>query len=314
MAQWYVKDLSTLTKISVQTLHHYDRIGLLKPSVRLANGYRLYSEKDLLKLQQIIALKFFGFSLQQIKSLLLSDMNMFDHLVAQAQLLEEKANSLLDASNALKKIVSECSHDKSIPWINIITSIEVYRMAQQLENNWVSKILNEEELKKYIQFEQGLKSRFTAEEKKAWEKSWVNLVKEIDANLNENPDSQIGIDLGSRCMNMVNQLYGKEYVSLRMSIWDKGFKNGHGASEHGLSPKGVAWLDKAILANLLNRVLPVLNKIDTHSHEEIIKLWEVLLADMFCEEPENRSRLIQRILNDSRPSEQVKNWLKKYYC
>ena len=69
MAQWYVKELSNLTQVSVQALHHYDRIGLLKPSVRLPNGYRLYSEQDLLKLQQIIALKFFGFELSQIKIL-----------------------------------------------------------------------------------------------------------------------------------------------------------------------------------------------------------------------------------------------------
>lgn len=59
MTQWYGKDLSRLTHVTVQTLHHYDRFGLLKPSLRLSNGYRLYSEKDLLKLQQIIALKFF---------------------------------------------------------------------------------------------------------------------------------------------------------------------------------------------------------------------------------------------------------------
>lgn len=71
MTQWFVKDLSQLTGVSVQTLHHYDRIGLLKPSLRLANGYRVYSEKDLLKLQQIIALKFFGFELSQIKTLLM---------------------------------------------------------------------------------------------------------------------------------------------------------------------------------------------------------------------------------------------------
>ena len=50
MTQWYVKDLSKLTGISVQTLHHYDRIDLLKPSARLSNGYRIYSEKDLLRI------------------------------------------------------------------------------------------------------------------------------------------------------------------------------------------------------------------------------------------------------------------------
>ena len=69
MAQWRIKEISDLTKISVRTLHHYDKIGLLKSSMRESNGYRWYSEGDLAKLQQIIALKFFGFSLGQIKTM-----------------------------------------------------------------------------------------------------------------------------------------------------------------------------------------------------------------------------------------------------
>ena len=56
MAQWYIKELSKLTHVSVQTLHYYDKIDLLRPSLRHANGYRIYSEADLLKLQKIIAL------------------------------------------------------------------------------------------------------------------------------------------------------------------------------------------------------------------------------------------------------------------
>src|SRR5271154_5962614 len=126
MTQWYVKDLSKLTQVSVQTLHHYDRIGLLEPSVRLANGYRLYSEKDLLKLQRIIALKFFGFKLSKIKSLLDMDIDMIDHFSVQSQFLEDKAKTLLEASSALKNIVSNCSRDKSIPWETIIKLIEIY--------------------------------------------------------------------------------------------------------------------------------------------------------------------------------------------
>ena len=70
MTEWYIKEFSKLTSVSVRTLHHYDDIGLLKPSIRLPNGYRLYSETDLLTLQQIIALKFFGFELSNIQTLL----------------------------------------------------------------------------------------------------------------------------------------------------------------------------------------------------------------------------------------------------
>ena len=88
MTKWYVKDLSKLTGVSTQTLHHYDRIDLLKPSIRLANGYRVYSEKDLLKLQQIVALKFFGFELSQIKVLLSGNVETLEHFSVQAKLLE----------------------------------------------------------------------------------------------------------------------------------------------------------------------------------------------------------------------------------
>ena len=66
---WFVKEFSQLTKVSVRTLHHYDDIGLLKASLRTSGNYRLYSEVDLLKLQCIVTLKIFGFSLEQIKEL-----------------------------------------------------------------------------------------------------------------------------------------------------------------------------------------------------------------------------------------------------
>ena len=177
MTQWYVKELSKLTQVSVQTLHHYDRIGLLKPSVRLANEYRLYSEKDLLKLQQIIALKFFGFKLSQIKILLSTDVDMIDHFSAQSRFLEEKAKTLFEASQALKNIISESSHGKSIPWETIIKLIEVYRLTQQLEKTWVGKVLTPQELKEYANFEQELKNRFTESEQKMFEQSWAALIK-----------------------------------------------------------------------------------------------------------------------------------------
>lgn len=85
MTHWYVKDLSKLTSVTVQTLHHYDKIGLLTPSLRGANGYWVYSEKDLVKLQQIIALKFFGFELSHIKRLLDGQFEVRDHFALQAQ-------------------------------------------------------------------------------------------------------------------------------------------------------------------------------------------------------------------------------------
>ena len=107
MAQWYIKDFSKPTNVSVETLYHYDTLGLLKPSKRHTNGYRIYSEVDLSRLQQIIALKFFGFELAQIKWLLSGSIEALEHLQAQSRQLKEKAQSLTDASHVLEALLHE---------------------------------------------------------------------------------------------------------------------------------------------------------------------------------------------------------------
>ena len=70
MVQYSVKKLAKLAGVSVRTLHLYDQIGLLKPSVRTEAKYRLYGEKELLRLQQILFYKELDFPLQAIGQLL----------------------------------------------------------------------------------------------------------------------------------------------------------------------------------------------------------------------------------------------------
>jgi DNA-binding transcriptional MerR regulator len=62
-----VKQLSDLAGVTPRTLHHYDQIGLLKPSRTGDNGYRYYGEESLLKLQQILFYRELGFPLGDIK-------------------------------------------------------------------------------------------------------------------------------------------------------------------------------------------------------------------------------------------------------
>src|SRR5215208_3975928 len=62
MGRYYrVGEVAALTRVSVRTLHHYDRIGLLRPAQHSAGGYRLYGESELLRLQQILTLRYLGF-------------------------------------------------------------------------------------------------------------------------------------------------------------------------------------------------------------------------------------------------------------
>ena len=84
-----VKEVSKLTGVSVRTLHHYDAIGLLKPSRITDAGYRLYDDAALARLQSILLFRQLQFPLKEIRQIL--DAPQFDPkdaLNAQIELLE----------------------------------------------------------------------------------------------------------------------------------------------------------------------------------------------------------------------------------
>lgn len=66
-AHYRVSEVARLTGVTVRALHHYDEIGLLVPSRRSGKGYRLYTEEDLLRLQQIVIGRALGMSLERIR-------------------------------------------------------------------------------------------------------------------------------------------------------------------------------------------------------------------------------------------------------
>ena len=77
--------------VSVRTLHHYDAIGLLKPAAVSQAGYRLYSDADLERLQQVLFFRELGFSLRDIGRVLSSpDFDRKEALVMHRRLLVEK--------------------------------------------------------------------------------------------------------------------------------------------------------------------------------------------------------------------------------
>lgn len=86
-----IKDVATLSGVSVRTLHYYDEVGLLKPNKINESGYRLYTDKELEILQQILFFKELDFSLDMIKNILLSDdYDKRETLKAQKELLEKR--------------------------------------------------------------------------------------------------------------------------------------------------------------------------------------------------------------------------------
>src|SRR5436305_14101281 len=65
-----VGELARRAGLTIRTLHHYDEIGLLRPSLRTESGHRLYTGGDITRLQQVVFLRQLGFSLDKVRDFL----------------------------------------------------------------------------------------------------------------------------------------------------------------------------------------------------------------------------------------------------
>ncbi len=99
-----VGEVAALAGVTVRTLHHYDRIGLLSPSGRTSAGYRRYSTADLDRLQQVLVYRGLGFSLEEVATLLDDpDVDAGEHLRRQHRLLLDR----LDRTSAMVAAVEK---------------------------------------------------------------------------------------------------------------------------------------------------------------------------------------------------------------
>lgn len=135
-----VGDLARRTGLTVRTLHHYDEIGLLKPSLHTESGHRLYTGKDVARLQQVLSLRQLGFALDEIRACLdgpgfspleviaLHCERLRDQIALQLKLCER-----LDVIAAHLRAAGEVSADDFLKTIEEMTMIENYYTPEQME-------------------------------------------------------------------------------------------------------------------------------------------------------------------------------------
>ena len=111
MVQYSVKQVAKLAGVSVRTLHLYDQIGLLKPTLRTPAGYRIYGEAELLRLQQILFYKEMDIPLQQIGMILDDpDFNLVQALNKHKTALKSKRNQITTMLNTVDKTINHLKH------------------------------------------------------------------------------------------------------------------------------------------------------------------------------------------------------------
>lgn len=128
-----------LANVSVRTIRYYDQQGLLKPSFIMENGYRCYNEEDVQKLQKILTLKYLGFSLQEIKTMLLEEdeARMQDLLDTQITLIDQKISHMNSLKESLLAAKSMIHHD-SLNWQEFNELIELKEQDEKIMEHYRS--------------------------------------------------------------------------------------------------------------------------------------------------------------------------------
>lgn len=198
-----IKEFAALTGVSVRALHHYDRLGLLKAS-RATSGYRVYGAEDVAVLEQIVALKFIGISLRDIKRLLRTERRELSGvLAAQRVVLEEKRRRLDLAIHAVRE--AEGVGEQQLDAGRIKRIIEVIKMQDQ-RNEWK---------KQYDAVLQGKIERLQAISPEAREQlrgQFAELCTDIQGVLHEDPAGPRAQELAGRWLQLLRAFAPKGEV------------------------------------------------------------------------------------------------------
>lgn len=178
-----VSEFAEKAGVTVRTLHHYDRLGLLKPSERNHAGYRLYGERDLVRLQQISTLKFIGLPLNQIKDVLDGhDLDLPATLSLQRRLLTDKSRQIELALRAIEEAERSMGPTHAPDWAALKKIIEV--MEMETKNEWMKKYYSEDAQAKIAQ----KAANFTPEMQAQVTQQWNELIREVESAIRSKQD------------------------------------------------------------------------------------------------------------------------------
>ena len=204
-----VGELAKKMNTTVRTLQYYDKEDLLKPSAQSEGGRRLYTNKDMIKLHQILSMKFLGFSLDDIKNHLISldtPQEVTNVLNKQAQVIREDIARLTEALSAIEALQVEV---KQIHEVDFNKYADIIRLLQlKNENYWVIKLFDDK-LMTHIR-------HFTEDSGKALFAKWQNLCDET-AKLQiggDPPESDKGQEIAKEWWSMIMEFTGGDMSML----------------------------------------------------------------------------------------------------
>jgi MerR family transcriptional regulator, thiopeptide resistance regulator len=228
-----VGELAKRTGLTIRALHHYDEIGLLKPSLKTEAGHRLYTGGDVARLQQVLSLRQLGFSLEQVRDCLdrpaFSPQQVIGLHVKRLREQIELQRRLCDRLEAIATHLSaaeEVSADEFIRTIEEMTMFQNYYTPEQLEY-----------LKKRGE-------EIGEERMRQAPADWAELIAQVRAEMEKgtDPTTPYVQSLARRWMALINEFTGGDAgISKSLGrLWKE--QGDNIAAQHGIEhdPRGVS--------------------------------------------------------------------------
>lgn len=194
-----VGDLSKRTGLSIRTLHYYDEIQLLSPSHRTESGYRVYGKEDIIRLQQIIALKQIGLSLEDVRSCLDNSDRPFIEVI---QLHIAKIRKQIDLSQQLLERLENV--EQTVANLDVVPVEEVLQIIQVMD--MLESYYSPEQLETLKQRQELLGEERMQQAKVDWE----NLIAQVQAEMQKgtDPSSEVVQALVRRRQALIQEFTG----------------------------------------------------------------------------------------------------------
>ncbi len=157
-----VGEVAKKMNVTVRTLQHYDKEGLLSPSSISEGGRRLYTDQDIVKLHQILSLKHLGFSLNDIKNKISSldtPVAIANALTEQAAVIRQKIENLSESLRALELLREEVLYMQTVDFkkyadiiVNLQMKNDFYWLIKHFDNEMLDHIRSHFDMKSGTDF------------------------------------------------------------------------------------------------------------------------------------------------------------------
>ena len=235
-----VGELARRTGLTVRTLHHYDEIGLLKPSLHTEAGYRLYTRGDVARLQQVLSLRQLGFALEEVRDCLdrpgFAPLEVIRLHVARLREQIELHRKLCERLEALAehfRTAGEVSADEFLYTIEVMTMIEKYYTPEQME---------------YFRKQHEADPEGTAERARQGQADWAKLIADLKTEMEQgtDPADPKMRAYEQRRQALVNAFSGGDKTieeNLKRMWTEQGDKL---CAQYGIDPKVMEYMHKVI--------------------------------------------------------------------